>query len=77
MAAAEGDTDTARRAWLDAGLPETGSVTVRQLAAALAVIGLTEIRTEPPSSVGETIRRSRPTVRRWDRPVVLTTSTAR
>ncbi|CAL9673290.1 hypothetical protein SUDANB176_07573 (plasmid) [Streptomyces sp. enrichment culture] len=36
LAAAEGDTDAARRAWLDAGLPETGSVSVRQLAAALA-----------------------------------------
>lgn len=36
LAAAEGDTDAARRAWLEAGLPETGSVTVLQLAAALA-----------------------------------------
>ncbi|MFC8570813.1 hypothetical protein ACFUIW_34155 [Streptomyces sp. NPDC057245] len=36
LAAAEGDTDAARRAWLDAGLPETGSVSVHQLAAALA-----------------------------------------
>jgi len=36
LAVAEGDTDAARRAWQDAGLPETGSVTPQQLAAALA-----------------------------------------
>ncbi|MCX2927394.1 hypothetical protein [Streptomyces sp. NEAU-W12] len=38
LAAAEGDKESARRAWLEAGLPESGSVTVRQLAGALAVL---------------------------------------
>ncbi|WP_435058366.1 hypothetical protein [Streptomyces sp. bgisy060] len=36
LAAAEGDTDAARRAWQDAGLPETGSVSARQLADAMS-----------------------------------------
>ncbi|MFF2571190.1 hypothetical protein [Streptomyces sp. NPDC058084] len=36
LAAAEGDKEAARRAWLDAGLPETGSVSARQLANALS-----------------------------------------
>ncbi|UQA90567.1 hypothetical protein [Streptomyces halobius] len=36
LAAAEGDKDAARRAWLDAGLSETGSVSARQLADALS-----------------------------------------
>ncbi|MEU4038692.1 hypothetical protein [Streptomyces collinus] len=36
LTAAEGDKDAARRAWLDANLPETGSVSARQLADALA-----------------------------------------
>ncbi|MFE1230240.1 hypothetical protein [Streptomyces sp. NPDC058745] len=35
LAVAEGDREAARQAWLDAGLPETGSVTARQLADAL------------------------------------------
>ncbi|MFF8279997.1 hypothetical protein ACF05T_28520 [Streptomyces lateritius] len=35
LALAEGDKELARHAWLDAGLPESGSVTVRQLADAL------------------------------------------
>ncbi|MFE7814500.1 hypothetical protein ACFU5P_21595 [Streptomyces sp. NPDC057433] len=38
LAAAEGDKESARRAWLEAGLPETGSVTVRRLAEALALL---------------------------------------
>ncbi|UQA90570.1 hypothetical protein [Streptomyces halobius] len=38
LAAAEGDKDAARRAWLDAELPETGSVSVRQLADALSYL---------------------------------------
>ncbi|MFF5447104.1 hypothetical protein [Streptomyces sp. NPDC012888] len=38
LTAAEGDKAAARRAWLDAGLPETGSVSVRQLAEAVARI---------------------------------------
>lgn len=38
LAAAEGDKDAARRAWLDASLPDTGSVTVGQLAAVLATL---------------------------------------
>ncbi|MFD5417568.1 hypothetical protein ACFWJT_06020 [Streptomyces sp. NPDC127069] len=36
LAAAEGDTAVAQHAWAEAGLPESGSVTVRQLADALA-----------------------------------------
>ncbi|MCZ0983933.1 hypothetical protein O1L60_45035 [Streptomyces diastatochromogenes] len=36
LAAAEGDKDAARRAWQDAELPDTGSVSVRQLATALS-----------------------------------------
>lgn len=36
LAAAEGDKDAARRAWLDAGLPDGTSVTPRQLADALS-----------------------------------------
>lgn len=35
LALAEGDKETARQAWLDADLPETGSVSPRQLAGAL------------------------------------------
>ncbi|QKV98227.1 hypothetical protein HUT19_41645 (plasmid) [Streptomyces sp. NA02950] len=42
LAAAEGDKDAARRAWQDAGLPETGSVSVSQLAAALAQLPAAE-----------------------------------
>ncbi len=36
LAAAEGDTAVAQQAWTEAGLPDSGSVTVRQLADALA-----------------------------------------
>ncbi|MFB7649432.1 hypothetical protein ACFC0S_15755 [Streptomyces sp. NPDC056084] len=36
LAAAEGDKEAARRAWQDAGLPDTGSVSVGQLATALS-----------------------------------------
>ncbi|WP_435245143.1 hypothetical protein [Streptomyces tendae] len=36
LAAAEGDKEAARRAWQDAGLPDAGSVSVRQLAEALS-----------------------------------------
>ncbi|MDA5145890.1 hypothetical protein PEM37_30705 [Streptomyces sp. AD681] len=42
LVAAEGDKDAARRAWLEAELPETGSVTVRQLADALARLPLAD-----------------------------------
>ncbi|MER5302155.1 hypothetical protein ABT039_22230 [Streptomyces lasiicapitis] len=42
LAAAEGDKEAARRAWSDAGLPETGSVSVRQLADALAQLPAAE-----------------------------------
>jgi hypothetical protein len=44
LAAAEGDTDAARRAWVAAGLPESGSVSVTQLAAALAEVPNAEAR---------------------------------
>ncbi|MFJ2752801.1 hypothetical protein [Streptomyces sp. NPDC087297] len=36
LAAADGDKDAARRAWIEAGLPEAGSVSVSQLAAVLS-----------------------------------------
>jgi hypothetical protein len=38
LAAAEGDIDAARRAWVVAGLPESGSVSITQLVAALAEV---------------------------------------
>ncbi|MGW8777578.1 hypothetical protein ACWGNM_05845 [Streptomyces sp. NPDC055796] len=38
LAAAEGDTAVAQRAWSEAGLPEAGAVSVRQLADALACL---------------------------------------
>ena len=43
LAAAEGDKESARQAWLEAGLPETGSVTVRQLAEALAQLPVADM----------------------------------
>lgn len=42
LAAAEGDKEAARQAWQEAGLPETGSVTVRQLAEALNLLPAAE-----------------------------------
>jgi hypothetical protein len=42
LVAAEGDKEAARQAWLEADLPETGSVTVRQLADALARLPLAD-----------------------------------
>ncbi|MEU8434115.1 hypothetical protein AB0F18_14545 [Streptomyces sp. NPDC029216] len=38
LAAAEGDTGVAQQAWQQAGLPESGAVSVRQLADALALV---------------------------------------
>lgn len=43
LAAAEGDKESARQAWLEAGLPESGSVTVRQLAEALAQLPVADM----------------------------------
>ncbi|MFJ8810787.1 hypothetical protein [Streptomyces sp. NPDC102490] len=40
LAAAEGDKEAARRAWIEAGLPETGSVSVRQLSESLGRLPL-------------------------------------
>ncbi|MCQ4200366.1 hypothetical protein M4J06_003919 [Streptomyces coelicoflavus] len=42
LAAAEGDKEAARRAWTEAGLPETGSVTARQLSEALSRLPLAD-----------------------------------
>lgn len=46
--AADGDTDAAQEAWNAAGLPESGSVTARQLVQALAFLS-TSITLESPS----------------------------
>ncbi|MFZ3475399.1 hypothetical protein ACODT3_43205 [Streptomyces sp. 4.24] len=43
LAAADGDKDTARRTWIDAGLPETGSVSVGQLAGVLARVPTADV----------------------------------
>ncbi|WP_217163341.1 hypothetical protein [Streptomyces sp. AC512_CC834] len=42
LAAAEGDKDSARRAWIEADLPETGSVSARQLSGTLARLPLAD-----------------------------------